>query len=112
MIRRKLSLEDLLLVLSESLMHQAKSLRVNGIRHWPYVDYRDDGDFVTLTAELPNVKTEDVKVTAGRNRIEVSATGGGPMTFREAYNTPPINLEDMTITFKNSILQIKAPRSR
>jgi HSP20 family molecular chaperone IbpA len=108
---RRISLEDLLITLSERLLSSVKSIRAGRTQGEPYVEVSETGSQVKLLAELNSVRPEDVRVLAGKNRIELIILERGFERFRGAYNTPAINPENVSMRFNNSILGITAERS-
>jgi len=105
-----MSLEDLLLLLSERLLSNAKSIRVSNMSREPYVDYLEDEKSVMLTAELSGVRPEDVLVVAGRDSIELIVNRKNSGTFQEVCKTPRIRPESAKIRLNNNILEVTADK--
>ncbi len=94
----------------------------------PLMDYKITKDEVQLSADLPNVEKPKIQVNATENSIEIVAEmkkeisfeKWGTKTFQKKFSrfhkslTLPvkINVNEIKATFKDGILQIRAPIKR
>lgn len=89
----------------------------------PYVDIMDAGSEIIITAELPGVNKENIRINATYTEVEItveSANSAGknhPCPRRRydhfyAKETMPVEIDPKKIkaTYKNGVLEIKAPK--
>ncbi|MHA1378681.1 MAG: Hsp20/alpha crystallin family protein [Candidatus Helarchaeota archaeon] len=94
----------------------------------PLIEYKITKDEVLISADLPNVGKDNIEVNATENSIEIIAEmkseisfdKWGTKSFQKKFRhfhksiTLPlkINVKEVKATFKQGILQIKAPIKR
>jgi HSP20 family protein len=96
-----------------------KGLSANG--GWPYLELRDDGNTLLLTAEIPGLGADDVMLTlsqdvltiAGERKLEVPEgyklrrQERGSYKFSRSFSLPcPVDPERTTASAKDGVLTI------
>ncbi|MFH0860023.1 MAG: Hsp20/alpha crystallin family protein [Candidatus Altiarchaeota archaeon] len=91
-----------------------------------YLDVIDAGSEIILTAELPGVNKEDIRINATEEGVEITVrseeirTGGDDFhrrmrtryeNFYASERMPhPINADKIKATYKNGVLEVRAPK--
>lgn len=79
----------------------------------PLVDVFDRGEEIIITAELPGVEKENVSVGVEGKKVEILAKDEGPFKYRKVLKLKEyIDPKRSRATFKNSILEITAKKSK
>ena len=107
----RISLEDLLIRISERLLSDVKSVRVSRMEDEPYSELSETEKSVNLTIEASDIKPEDIRVAAAKDSIELVLLHNGAEKFRELYSTPAINPEKVRMRLNNGILEITADKN-
>ncbi len=98
------------------------------IRTWaPAVDITEDADKITLKAELPGIKQEDIDIEIhgdtltlrGERKLEESVTKGNYVRVERAYGSfqrafslnAPIQEDKVNASYKDGVLVIELPKS-
>lgn len=79
----------------------------------PFVDifYEEDGEHVSVVAELPGVGEEDMEITAAGNKVTVTAQGPGRRYHKEVELDYPVKAKFET-SYRNGVLEIRLARQR
>lgn len=78
----------------------------------PLVDVFEGEEEITITAELPGVKEEDINVNVDGKRVEILAEDDGPFKYKKVVELRDfISPRESRATFNNSILEINARKS-
>ena len=79
----------------------------------PLVDVFDRGEEIIITVELPGVQKENVNVGVEGKKVEILAKDEGPFRYRKVLTLKEyIDPRKSKATFKNSILEITARKSK
>ena len=79
----------------------------------PLVDVFDRGDEVVITAELPGVEKENVKVCVDGKTLEILARGDGPFKYKKALALEEfVDIKGSRAVFNNGILEITVKKSK
>lgn len=89
----------------------------------PLVDIRENGDEIVVTADLPNVKKDDIEIYATENTLEITAKMRGEYcferwgtlqrgvsfsSFRKVMGLPAtIDVENIKSRFNKGILEMR-----
>lgn len=76
----------------------------------PMVDVFDEGDHVTLVAELPGVDTDDVKFTIRDDVLELLATHGERKYLKEVILPYPVDSAAAVPSYRNGVFELKLPK--
>jgi HSP20 family protein len=90
------------------------------------MDLSETGDALTLTAQLPGMKREDIQITVTENALTISGKaasetveeGAGhrrvsssSRTFSRTISLPPgVNVDQIEATYKDNVLNILMPK--
>lgn len=75
----------------------------------PYFEVSESDEGVMITAELPLVNPQDLRVNVTEREVTVTVEANGGESFSESFETEGIDPKDARITFKNGILQMRLP---
>jgi HSP20 family molecular chaperone IbpA len=78
----------------------------------PYVEFTEGDDMVQLTAELPGVKPEGVKVRVFDGAIRLTIADNGLVVYSEDFECAGIARKHANISLRNGILQVSVPRAK
>ena len=95
-------------------------------KNWPRIDIEENNDSFLITAELPGINKEDVKIEVDNNILTISGektkeeddsrtlirkeTQSGE--FSRAFSLPEAaNTEEISASFKNGILTLTVPKA-
>jgi HSP20 family protein len=95
---------------------------------WPKMDIKEEGNDLVLSAELPGVNKEDLKVEfdngvlrlSGERKREVKQEGENWFRqersfgkFNRAFRLPhPVREENIEAKFQNGVLQVRVPQDK
>ncbi len=77
----------------------------------PMVDVFDEGDHVTLVAELPGVEADDVKFTIRDDVLELVATHGDRKYRKEVILPYPVDPEKAAPSYRNGVFELTLPKA-
>jgi HSP20 family protein len=77
----------------------------------PMIDLFDEGDYVTLVAELPGVDADDVKFTVRDDVLELVATHGDRKYRKEVILPYPVDLKKAGPSYRNGVFELKLPKA-
>jgi len=72
----------------------------------------ESGDGVHLTAEVPGVSPQDLRVRVCDDEIRVEVVENGFTVRSSVYETPRIKPGQARMMFRNGVLEVKAPHAR
>lgn len=74
----------------------------------PIIEVFDKGEYVIVTASIPNVKEEDLKCEVVNNTLKISLKSKGTSLVKE-ISIPENSKVDkiLNVTFKNGVLDVK-----
>ena len=75
----------------------------------PYAEISEGEDCVRLTAELPGVAAEDLKIQVADDEIRLSVEKNGLPVYSEVFETERMSRGEARIRFKNGVLDIEVP---
>jgi HSP20 family molecular chaperone IbpA len=75
----------------------------------PYVEISEGDDCVRLTAELPGVSAEDLKIQVADDEIRLKVAKNGLPVYSEVFETERMMRGEARIRFKNGVLDIEVP---
>ncbi|MBI2958193.1 MAG: Hsp20 family protein [Chloroflexi bacterium] len=78
----------------------------------PLVDVMDEGQHITVVAELPGVEQEDIRVKVTGDVLEVSASAGDRKYHREVVLPAAADASSIKTSYKNGVLEIKLDKQR
>jgi HSP20 family molecular chaperone IbpA len=80
--------------------------------HEPYVELTETKEGVALTAEVPGVRAQDIRVKARPDHIRLQIVEAGETVYSSIFETRPIDPEAVRISLKNGILEVNAPNRK
>ncbi len=72
----------------------------------PLVDTQEDKERVYVTAEIPGVDKEDVKLRAKQDQLVISVDSNGRQFFKRVDLPTPVEPETTNATYKNGVLDV------
>jgi len=72
----------------------------------PLVDVYEEGDTVTIVAEMPGVEKEKIKIRAEGRRLVIEASDGKKY-YKEVDLPTEVDVKSAKASYKNGILEIK-----
>ena len=79
----------------------------------PLVDVFGKGDEVVVTAELPGVEKENIKICVEGKTLEILASGDGPFKYKKALELEEfVDVGGSKAVFNNGILEITVKKSK
>lgn len=77
----------------------------------PLVDVFDEGDVVSIVAELPGADENDIQAEVKGDMLEISATTKGRGYAKEIQLPCAVDESKMEMTYQNGVLGIKLPKA-
>ncbi|OUJ18250.1 Molecular chaperone HSP20 family, IbpA [Methanonatronarchaeum thermophilum] len=81
--------------------------RVKDEGRGPLVDVFDEGEQVTVTAEIPGVDEEDISVVVQDSRLLIEAESESDRYYREVELPRSVDRESMDMDYKNGVLSLR-----
>ncbi len=78
----------------------------------PYVEFRESEDSVSLTAELPGIRPDDIRVIVLEDGVRVSVVENGFKMYSGFFRARGLGRDQASITFRNEVLEVTVPRKR
>ena len=76
----------------------------------PYFELSGSDDHMFLTAELPGVRPQDLRVRVCEDEVYVSVVSNGVTVYSGSFSTSRTSPKDARVQFKNGILEVRLPR--
>jgi len=100
--------EDFLWRLSRNLFTAASAMREQNQAE-PYFEVDESDDGLLITAELPLVKPQDLRVNVSEREVTISVLSGSIVSYTESFECERTDPKDAKILFRNGILEIRLP---
>jgi HSP20 family molecular chaperone IbpA len=75
----------------------------------PYVEFDETEEGIVLTAEIPGVRPDNVKVRVCDDEVRVEIMENGMVAYSEVFESDRIDPKQAKIQFRNGILVVRAP---
>jgi len=77
----------------------------------PLIDIFDEGNHLTVVAELPGAKENDIKLSAEGNLLKISADASAGKYRKEVLLPNPVKTDLIKAAYKNNVLKIKLEKA-
>lgn len=77
----------------------------------PLIDITDEGEYVTLTTELREVREDNVDLKIVANKLVISAGGPSRRYYREIPLPATVKPEKIEATYRNGVLQVRVEKA-
>ncbi|MBI4575619.1 MAG: Hsp20/alpha crystallin family protein [Planctomycetes bacterium] len=78
----------------------------------PMVDVFDEGDHLTVVAELPGVGANDIRFEVKEDVLNLSATRGDRKYRKEVLLPSAVRAQAATSSYRNGVFEIKLPKAK
>jgi HSP20 family protein len=89
--------------------HLANLINMQGASQEPYVEVVENDDSVLLTAEIPGVRAEDIRVRVHEGAIRLTIRENGFTAYSETFETGRLNPKDASVKCVNGVLEVRVP---
>jgi HSP20 family protein len=89
-----------------NVREEAKGPVVDEVRE-PLVDTFDEGDYISIIAEMPGVNEADVNCEIKGDILIISGETGDRKYYKELLLSDPVDAEKMAFSNRNGIVEIK-----
>ncbi|MFH0862841.1 MAG: Hsp20/alpha crystallin family protein [Candidatus Altiarchaeota archaeon] len=79
----------------------------NGLE--PYIEFDEGVDGVVLTAEIPGIRPECIRVSVCEDEIKLDIVQNGVMAYSEVFETDLIKAGEARIRCRNDVLEVRVP---
>ena len=79
----------------------------NGLE--PYIEFDEGDEGVVLTAEIPGIRPEDIRVRVCPDEIKLDIMQNGVMAYSEVFETDRIKPKEAKIRCRNGVLEVRIP---
>lgn len=76
----------------------------------PHIETIEGDDEVYITAEVPNVREEDIEVDVRDRMVRITAVGNGSSCSLMSELPCPVNASLAKITYRNGVLEVALPK--